>query len=315
MAFTSYFYDSTVTEPSWSKAAIRVARSNYGVVGINDLKVTVAAGDRTVAVGTGDCWGKGVYDINGSSVNKSLATVGSGVRYDLIAVHRDWNTNTTSIIVITGSATRGIPSRAIGYGTTDDQPLALVKVTAGSTAITEIIDLRCWAGSGGGLVARDALVKQYLNEPGTGLYVGGIDWIYSVSSTGSAAWVNKDGNLYSVVAPGLLTNWTVTGPISIDTSSGKRHVLGHLQITRAAAAGRDFVGVDYVALAALIPAGARGAHPILYVPGVVTGQGRPAEFVHFAVNPSTGVVSVRPADGSITIYQGVSMFLDFEYYV
>ncbi|WP_269939006.1 hypothetical protein [Arthrobacter sp. HY1533] len=315
MAFTSYFYDGSVAETPWSKAALRVGRANYGVLGINDLKVTVAAGDRTVSIGTGECWGKGVYDISDSAVTKSLATVGSGDRYDLIVVHRDWNTNTTTIEVVTGSATRGIPTRDTGYGTEDDQPIALVKVKSGSTTIQEIIDLRCWSGSGGGMVAVDELAMQYLDEVGTTLMIQKALWVYSVTAASAGAWL-KDWT--TKITPLGVTGWSITGDLTLDTSSGRGHVTGQIVLTRTSATAFALTNPDYTVIGSVIPPSIRSAAAQLrYLVGQISGGGAPYQAtINVALSPGSGVISARSQPGiSTSVPKNANIFVNIDYYL
>lgn len=210
MAFTSTFYNGPVDEIAWSEGAPRIGSSEYGVVGVNDFRVTAVSGqDRTVSVAAGKAWGKGVHDTMTPAETVQLPTVGAGSRWDLIAIRRVWSTNTTSIVRVGGSGTRGIPAgRQSGYGTTDDQPIALVRVQAGSTTIQEIIDLRCWA-AGGGMYANDDLALSYLTTPGARVHINGVDWACTIVS-GSPVWMKA-----ATVGSVALHGWTLglAGPL------------------------------------------------------------------------------------------------------
>jgi len=76
--------------------------------------------------------------------------------------------------------------------TTSDQPLALVRFDAGSTNVGQIIDLRVWAGQGGGLVAMHNAVRQYLDAPGSQFYVGPVLHVRRMNANGTASWVEVD---------------------------------------------------------------------------------------------------------------------------
>lgn len=232
MTFTSTFYNGSVDEITWSEGVPRVGSAAYGVVGANDLKVTAVSGqDRTVSIAAGKCWGKGVHDTHSPSETIGLPSVSSGSRWDLIAVRRVWSTNTTSVVRIGGSATRVIPSgRSVGYGTTDDQPLALVRVQAGSTAIQEIVDLRCWAGIGGS-IASDELAMSYLAAPGARVFINDADWVCTIVS-GATSW-NQTTFLGAIPlfgaggpAPG---QGSIPMPVAGTTFPMFRMVAGHLR--------------------------------------------------------------------------------------
>jgi hypothetical protein len=315
MAITSYFYDGSVSESPWSLAGIRVGRSLYGVLGINDLKVTIAAGDRTVSVGTGGCWGKGVYDVNGSAVSKTLATVSSGTRYDLIVVRRNWSTNTTSIEVVTGTSTRGIPSRSIGYGTLDEQPIALVEVRASSTLIHSITDLRCWAGSGGGLIARDDLAKQYLNETGTRLFIGLNEWIYAVDGTGGNTTVRHGYQQDRLAPTGGSASWTIDGDILVESFGTGKKVIISIRVTRK---GPTFTlnSGSHVVIGTIAPAAARGGNNTAnFIPCSVVGPGQPARSASLMYGNGDGILRIKQVDVATTISNTASFAFDHTYYI
>jgi hypothetical protein len=145
VAITSVGYDGSVTEVEWAGLAQFVG-SAYAVGGLNDWRVeTVAGQDRTVRILPGTGYGHGVADLSDANVTLQLPTIGSGTRWDLVVARRDWQPpgGTTTFTHVTGTATQQIPAgRKSGPGVEDDQPLALVQVTAGQTLPTGIVDLR-----------------------------------------------------------------------------------------------------------------------------------------------------------------------------
>ena len=191
MAITSKFYTGSVDHVEWSKAAGEVGSTFYGAETLGSWQPTAVSGvDRTVRIAPGVVWGRGVRDTNDTNIDVSIPLVSSGTRWDLIVARRTWGTSTTTVVRVAGTSTKGIPAgRTVGPGVVDDQPLALVKVTAGSTAITELVDLRCFGGAGG-LQALDKLALQYLNFPGALVQVGTEFWTYPADGS---AWV-KAGN-------------------------------------------------------------------------------------------------------------------------
>jgi len=190
MAITSAGYDGAVTELSWSKMISGVGAAEYGVLGTNDFKVSAVIGsDRTVSIATGSAWGKGVFDTNDANITIQLDTISSGSRYDMIVIRRNWTgaAGTTTVTKINGSSSKMLPSRNIGAGVLDDQPIALVQVTAGQTQPTAIIDLRAWAGNGG-MTAMDTLALSYLDRPGGQVYVNGETWQCVRATNGVVSW-------------------------------------------------------------------------------------------------------------------------------
>ncbi|WP_457948319.1 hypothetical protein ACTAQI_20365 [Pseudarthrobacter sp. alpha12b] len=197
VAFTSKGYDTTVdnpyTEASWAEAHPVIGSATYGVRSPLDWKVTAVAGqDRTVSINAGRGFGHGVTDKTVDNDTIQLATISSGSRWDLIVARRDWTptAGVTKFEKVNGGATATIPGgRLYGPGNIDDQPLALVQVTAGQTQPTAIIDLRTWTGDGGGLVANHDLVRSYLNQVGTRININGVDWVRRVGENDTPEWV------------------------------------------------------------------------------------------------------------------------------
>lgn len=193
--FTSYGYGGYVAnEATWSALAVTLG-TEYGVAGAGDWKVTaVPSSDRTVSVAIGEGWGKGIYDKSDASVQKTLDIVGSGHRWDLIVIRRDTTGGggSTSVDVL-----KGLTDPAVAFGlrklfTTDDlkkddQPLALVRVDAGSTVITSIVDVRVWQANAGAVATSD-WVRSYLTKPGSQLLIGTDMWTRRISGAGNAEW-------------------------------------------------------------------------------------------------------------------------------
>lgn len=114
------------------------------VDGQNDYRCTVAAGDRTVRVDTGVAHAGGVRVVNDAAINVQLDAIGSGSRWDLIRLTRNWSgSGSVSVTKLTGTSVKAIPGAANDtLGAIHDQWIALARVTAGQTAVQELIDLR-----------------------------------------------------------------------------------------------------------------------------------------------------------------------------
>lgn len=197
MAITSKFYTGSVDHVEWAKAAGEVGSTFYGAEDLASWKPTAVSGvDRTVRIAPGTVWGRGVRDTNDASFDVSIpSTSSSSGRWDLIVARRTWGTSTTTIVRVQGTSSKAIPAgRTVGPGVVDDQPLALVKVSNGSSAITELVDLRCFGGGAGGLQALDKLALQYLNFPGALVQIGTEFWSYSVNA---GDWV-KAGDFFGL---------------------------------------------------------------------------------------------------------------------
>lgn len=170
MAIISVGYDGAVTESQWADMIKKIGASDYGVVGQHDWKITPVAGaDRTISIAPGKGWGHGVFDESTAPVQIQLDPVDSGSRYDLIVMRRDWTGigGLSTFTKVNGTSEAKIPTgRLKGPGSIDEQPIALIQVTAGQTAIGHIRDLRCWAGNGGMNIWHD-LSLTYLDSVAT----------------------------------------------------------------------------------------------------------------------------------------------------
>lgn len=196
VTFYSYGYDTLpgegLSETVWQDMFPVIGLATYGVRSPADWKVTaVPAADRTVSIAAGRGYGLGVIDKTVENDTLQLAAITSGSRWDLVVVRRDPtpSAGVSKFEVISGGATPVIPGgRLVGPGI-HDQPLALVQVTAGQTQPTGFIDLRTWAGDGGGLVANHDLVRSFMNKTGTRLNINGVDWVRRSGANDTPEWV------------------------------------------------------------------------------------------------------------------------------
>lgn len=193
MALTSVFYDGPVTETD--RAKNRAGTPDYGVYGVNDFKVTAHPSiPFAVLVKAGRAHGHGVTDLAEIDQVVQCPTLsGAGaVRWDLIAVRRDWQPllgGPSTLVVISAGASPTIPAaRKVGPGVQDDQPLFLVKWQGGTSAPVEFVDLRCWAATGGAVIA-DYRARGYLGKPGASVLLAGVQWHYAPTGNGVWDWV------------------------------------------------------------------------------------------------------------------------------
>jgi hypothetical protein len=189
VAITSVGYEGTVDEGQWARLASRLG-ADYWVEGASHWRVTpVSSADRTVRIATGTGGGHGVRDTSDSEVTVQGEVASSGSRWDLVVAHRDWQDDLTTFEIITGTSTKQIPSgRDNNPGVVDDQPIALVRFTAGQQLPTEIIDLRCWHGNGG-VVAASTEALSYLGAVGSQVTVDGVLWVRELDTQDSPVWV------------------------------------------------------------------------------------------------------------------------------
>lgn len=145
MSITSIGYDGSVNEANWAALSALVG-AQYAVQGFLDCQVQIGGtGDRAVTVRVGTAFGSGVMDTSNAAVNLNAGSVTSGARWDTVVLHRDWSSNTSIFRINAGGATKQVTRTDSTPGTLDDQPVALIRMIAGSTAVQEVVDLRMFS--------------------------------------------------------------------------------------------------------------------------------------------------------------------------
>lgn len=203
---SSVGYGGQVTEaqiPRWVRA---IGGVDYTVRGPGSWKVTASgSGARTVQIASGtEGAGKGVSDVSAGGELVELPNPAAGSRWYVVCVHRNTTgtggTTTLTYVGVASPSTAGAtdPWAALALretfettaNITDDQPLALVRVTKDNPTIAagDVIDLRCWQANGG-LVGASDYVRGYLDRPGTQIMIGTDLWTRSVTAGGVAEWV------------------------------------------------------------------------------------------------------------------------------
>lgn len=144
MAITSLGYDGTIGEgdvATWS-------------AGLGAPPHRVSGGDATIRTGVvggirvpaGVYAGFGVRDVlTGNTDIATTVMAGDGSRWDTVALRRNWATNTTSVVVIQGSAAVAPTVVNSTPGILADQPIFLARMTKGQTDVQQILPWAPWA--------------------------------------------------------------------------------------------------------------------------------------------------------------------------
>lgn len=180
-------------------ARLLAQSARFAVIGGGSLAVTAGGtGDRAVTVAAGEAVGDGVLSRWDTSTILNGAAVGSGSRWDTLVIRRTWEPanpdpgpyGKAELILLTGSASKALSTNRVDDPgvTASDQPIALLRFAAGSTVVQEVVDLRVWAGQGGGLVADNTDALLYLTEVGTVVTVGADRWVRTIDGGGNAVW-------------------------------------------------------------------------------------------------------------------------------
>lgn len=200
---TSKGYAGTIDYNDWARITSHMG-AQYGVIEKDSFAVSPGTGDRVLNVQPGTAAGQGILDESDAVEQLVGSPVASGNRWDLVALRRAWGTNVTTLVLIQGGTAASIPARSTSPGVEDDQPIALVRFSAGQTAAQEVIDLRVWNGDGG-LAARHPLVRDYLTRIGTRIWIQGVTWVIGFDATGNVAWV-PDSVYVGTTAPPVSEN-------------------------------------------------------------------------------------------------------------
>lgn len=203
MTISSTGFLGTVDYAEWAMLTSHMG-AQYGVFGKDSFAVAAGSGDRAVRVQPGSAAGQGILDASDAAETLTGAPVASGNRWDLVALRRDWSVNTSTLVLIQGGSAASIPTRETTPGVKDDQPLALVRFSAGQAAAQEFIDLRVWNGDGG-LAARHPMVRDYLDRIGTRIWINGVTWVIGFDATGQPTWV-PDSVYVGTTAPPFAEN-------------------------------------------------------------------------------------------------------------
>lgn len=240
MAISGAGFDGTLLEADWARLNGPAGVPDQSIPGqsLTDLEVSVSTSalSCTIAPTVGGYVRHGINIKSTLTETRTFTNPASGSRWDVVAALIDWTTNTVTVEVVQGTSTQAVPwaSMQTTVGTKVHEPLALVKLTAGSAAPTAIIDLRTMrtrlryrdpaTGNGLGFIAPGVIFSV---AEGRAMFTGAFRWSSGAmwglgitgtplpapetngtglnmvvgtawaSSGGSAAvWITPAGNLY-----------------------------------------------------------------------------------------------------------------------
>ena len=242
-------YGGEIDEVTWAKISPHLG-AEYGVIGEGDWRVTSdTSGTYRVKVAPGTAFGMGVFDTLGIEVTHTFDTIASGTRWDVLYVRRTWSGAGGTTTLFSAPATAGgeLPgTRQHNPGVLDEQPIALVQLTFGQTAPTQVVDLRLWQANGGATAVSEK-VLQYLSIPGTEVRIGSDHWNRQVNGSGVAYWTRTP----TAALPLLAVGGTAAGgspPAGADFKMQIGHGvyqsdnLGYIRVTLPTAFGTGMVG-------------------------------------------------------------------------
>lgn len=210
VADESIGYDGSMTEAEFARLS-QYLGGPHSVGGADDWKVSIVSSgaDRTVNIAPGQGYGDGVLDKTVGTSSVQLPVVSVGSRWDLIVARRSWSPpgGITSFTYVQGTSVAALPSgRKVSPGIESDQALALVRVSAGSSIPTSLIDLRTWTGK---IVMCDTFTSLPSSPLGTLAVVADALHYRRLSASGNPEWrqVPKviSGLDYILCDPGKVT--------------------------------------------------------------------------------------------------------------
>ena len=227
MAITSSGYPGAfITPVQFSQyQAFFGARYGLGASGAwLTTALTTGGAVGTVQVAPGSIFGRGVTDTLDVATNVACSTFTGAAgtkRYDTIVARRTWGaTNTTTLVAVAGSSTPVLAAaRLSGPGVQDDQPLALVELTAGTTAPTGVWDLRVDCSKLSTASDLRALVDP---DQGDEAVVAGVRYRYATDGSGSLGWhiSDKPGFVLDPVSGWLPTIIAGSKTVTLASSGG-----------------------------------------------------------------------------------------------
>lgn len=209
MAVISFGYPGTIDPGvTWADAQLGLG-SRYWVRSFDSVRVTPkVGGSREVNISAGWFGGWGVTDYNDAVATVQLPTVASGTEWFLIVARRTWGvdaaSSATTFAAISAGTTAAIPTRNTTHGEVDDQPLALVSLTAGQTLPAGTIDVRAIGIGPEDFIILSELALTYLAEPGVRARLGRTIYQYGMNAGNNGhAWIADPGPLGAVDIPSV----------------------------------------------------------------------------------------------------------------
>lgn len=144
MTITSTGYNGTVNEVKWAVLS-KLVGQQYNVADDTSFAVTVdnTHGSLGISVAAGTVFGDGVMDVSSAAIPLNATSISSGTRWDTVVVHRKWGVGAASDVTIrVGTSAQTQTLTYTTPGTECDQPIALIKLVAGQSAVQQVIDLR-----------------------------------------------------------------------------------------------------------------------------------------------------------------------------
>lgn len=311
MTISSVGYPTDVgkTNVDWARMQLGLGTRYWVYVDSHAKVAPKTDGTRQVTISAGILGGCGIKDELDVDEVVTLPPVASGKKWFLIVARRNWNTGsvgTTFTYIDAGTSSATLPTmnqdglNASGNGL-DDQPLALVPLSAGDTVPGAPIDVRVIGASARGIYyAASEIVLQYNNYAGMQIQIGNVLWMRGLSNWEPSREILRSGpglgNPLVVASAG--TGWaTASELLSKGTRDGNHMQL--ILVARKASTAFVFDGSGNVSGGDLsaITVGNLAWRPPHDIPGV--------EFEYFGDNNATfGGTARYTTSGNLIVVSG-----------
>lgn len=148
MAWTNWGFDGTINEAQWAELAPLLG-NGYIAKDTTSCVVTAVGGARKVSVSTGTLFGDGIVSKSDAVEEVTLTTPANGQWY-VIALKREWATNTASLVAVAGATTTTatptfppttLPTLLSNPGVKTEQPIAWAWCNSANTTVV-VVDMR-----------------------------------------------------------------------------------------------------------------------------------------------------------------------------
>ncbi|GAC81218.1 hypothetical protein SAMN04488550_4116 [Gordonia malaquae] len=190
MVMSTAGFQGPVSESQEAGRFLRIAPPAL-VDGPNDLRVTTAAGTRTVSVAAGTAQVCGVTVKSDAATSLTFAANSGGTRLDVVVLRVVWAGPSSAVSIVVKQGTSGsstLPTLTRSAGATYEMPLAVVSVGTSVTTITSpnIFNVATYGGLGGRMrIAQESYCAIADGATGAEMAIEGTTRTYRRNSDGS----------------------------------------------------------------------------------------------------------------------------------
>lgn len=321
MTISSYGFPDTIAPGGVWANIHRTAGRLFGFADPAAFRPTNTT-TRAIDVQPGALYAHGIYVSSNAAERVSLPNVVSGSQYFLVVADIRWNDDSggyrTTLGYVPGTAARSIPTRSWSGGVRAQVPIALVRITAGSSTPTEIVDLRGCQTVAGEYQIYDDLALNIYGYVGTTIYnvMTKVQRTRRGTSSFSTAWEvtslppARTSKEFAAIA--MSTSWSVNpGYVAGAASVLRAFPLGDVSPGTSAGPGDWLVELElvcsYTSPGTPITASSTGALPDVSIATITDARLRPqgstVTATAYVVTSSNchGGIAILPNTGKIVL--------------